>query len=99
MARKRIMGRPPASWMYELAAGKHLPKKNVLSLEEIAECFKVSRQAVDAFCRKAKLRGDFNIRGRFAVITFKAKELQEAAHKYVLLYQGVTKSHLVPKVQ
>ena len=86
MRKKSTMGRPPAAWVVELASGRHFKANELIGFDELELAFHISREAARCFCKKLDISGEYFVRGTFAVKKYRAKDLQDAAQRYIDSY-------------
>jgi Zn-dependent alcohol dehydrogenase len=60
--KKRVMGRPPAEWMYRLLKMKNKPG-DTYTFEELAEKLDSTAIAIRGFCTKHKIQGTYVLIG------------------------------------
>ena len=83
MGKLKHGGRPPAAWMYQIASIDLKSLPSILEYKDICEIFSVSKRAACGFFNKIGLETEFEVRGRYAVRVFRAKNLQQRAKAYL----------------
>jgi hypothetical protein len=84
--KKRVMGRPPADWVYKLAE-LNVDEDKLLDYEQIASMLNIKITAISRFCADQKVEGEFFVHTNSSVRKrFKVKNLIKAAQKFVKLY-------------
>jgi len=83
---KRVMGRPPAEWMYRLLKMKNRPD-DAYTFQELAEKLDSTAIAVRGFCTKHKIKGTYVLVGvRGVQKKISIEELKTVVEKTVNSY-------------
>ncbi len=81
--KKRVMGRPPADWVYRVLKLKNKPDE-MYTFEELAEKLQTTSIAVQSFCSTRNIQGNYVlIEKRNIKKIISIKELKIAAKKTV----------------